>query len=44
MNKLNLVLLLVFTLLASVLIADIRRERREELGRMFVETAKVRYL
>lgn len=44
MNKLNLVLLLVFTLLTAVLIADIRQERRAELGRMFVETAKVRRL
>jgi hypothetical protein len=43
MNKLNAILLLVLTLLTAVLIADIRRERREELGRMFVETATVRY-
>jgi hypothetical protein len=44
MNKINAVLLLVLAVLTAVLVADIREERRAELGRMFVETAIVRYL
>jgi hypothetical protein len=44
MNKVNAILLLVLTVITAVLVADIRAERRAELGRMFVETAAVRYL
>jgi hypothetical protein len=42
-TKINILLLLVFTFLITVLVQDIRTERRAELGRLFVETAAVRY-
>jgi hypothetical protein len=44
MNKVNALLLLVLAGLTTLLIVDIREERRAELGRLFVETAAVRYL
>ncbi len=44
LTKINILLLLVLAGLVTVLVEDMRMERRAELGRLFVETSTVRHL